>query len=31
LPRSLGNPAGYLLADIGSNLFTVDQFCGHDA
>ncbi len=31
LGTALGNTTRNLLANIGSNRFTVDQFCGHDA
>jgi len=31
LGAAFGNTTGDLLANVGSNRFTVDQFCGHDA
>ncbi len=31
LIAALGNPRGNLLANVGCDRFTVDQFCGHDA
>ena len=31
LCAAFGNTTGDLLANVGSNRFTVDQFCGHDA